>query len=218
MRLVRIPAPGQFISVTPDTTMPRYSAETYPESTDVLCWHCCHSFSGPPIPLPLSYDTSRDVFRVYGVFCSTRCMAGYSRDNRAILPGASNGSIGMAVFQFITRWTGHTDPKRIHRAPPRCLLKAFGGYMTLDEFRGGGDCDIVPMPPRCILQEQVFHERQQSKSHIRVGPVWTSRAPLSAPGAASSAGETLKLKRKHQRTNEAPKVKRTILEQALGMC
>lgn len=215
MRLVRIPAPGQFVSVTPDTTVPQYDADPYPESTDVLCWHCCHAFQGRPIPLPLSYDDTRDVFRVFGVFCSLRCMSGYSRDNRAILPGASHGSIGMAVFLFIKRWSGISNPRNIERAPPRCLLKAFGGYMTLEEFRGEGDRDIVPMPPRCILQEQVFHERQRSTSHTHVNRVWTPRT-YSGSVLPPVPGETLKLKRKHQRT-EPVKTKRTILEQALGM-
>lgn len=215
MRLIRIPGPGRFSCVTPDTTLPQYDGDTYPESTSVLCWHCCHGFEGRPIPLPLSYSHARDAYRVMGVFCSIGCMVAYSRDNRAILPGASNGSIGMTIFQFVKQWTGNSDPRAVQRAPPRCLLMAFGGSMTLEEFRAGGECDIVSMPPRCILQEQVLYERQRSMSHTHVSASWASTRSGAASDVTTS-GETLKLKRKHQH-KDPPKAKRTILEQALGL-
>ena len=39
-------------------------AADWPAATDVLCWHCCHAFDGPPLPLPIKYDDRRDVFHV----------------------------------------------------------------------------------------------------------------------------------------------------------
>jgi len=123
----------------------------------------------------------------------------------------------MSVFYFWKRWTGMSDPRKMERAPPRCLLKAFGGHLTLDEFRGTGDTDIVCMPPKCILQEQVYHERQRSVSHTHVSSMWKPK--LQGFASCVTGGETLKLKRKHQQSKPVGpvKVKKTILEQALGM-
>ena len=145
-------------------------------------------------------------------------MIAYSRDQRVLLPGASGGTIGMSVFYFWKRWTGLSDPRKMERAPPRCLLKAFGGHLSLEEFRASGPAsDIVVMPPKCILQEQVYHERQRSVSHTHVSSMWAPK--LTQASAAGGSGETLKLKRKHQQAKSIGpvKVKKTILEQALGM-
>lgn len=169
--------------------------------------------------MALAYDDRTDRFRVYGTFCSFACVGGYARDNRGSIPGSSNGSIGMAIFDMYKRWTGRTDPATLRKAPPRCLLRAFGGTMTIDEFRaasGSSRGEVVRMPPRCILHEQVYHERVTSKAHMHVTPAWARGAPRQA-AASSGGGETLKLKRKYQAAPEKPKTKRTILEQALGI-
>lgn len=213
--LVKTSRFGTFVSVTPETSTPPYDREEYPTSTDTLCWHCCHAFDGQPVPLPLSYDHHRDAYKVYGTFCSFRCVFGYLRDNRQTLPGASNGTIGMTAFQMYRQWTGQSDPRRIERAPPRCMLKAFGGSMSIEQFRGSSDLIYDRLPPKCILHEQVYHERLQSDSHRNV----RSREPsIPATRHDRSTGETLRLKRKHQHTVPVRSTgKKTILEQTLGI-
>lgn len=199
--------------------MPSFEGETYPESTSILCWHCCHSFETRPLPMPVSYSKSR--YRVYGVFCSFGCMNGYLRDNRHSIPGSSSGSIGMTVFDFFKAMTGCRDPRKIPKAPPRCALKAFGGYMSIEEFRasstGPEPLEFVRVPPKCILTEQVYHERRQSMSHTRSSPAWSHAAMIkNRDDLDVPVGETLKIKRKYQ-VPAPQKKKRTILEQALGI-
>jgi hypothetical protein len=211
--IVQTPAPGRFVK-TVDTSATTDKGHVYPGTTDTLCWHCCHAFETQPIPLPLSYAQHLDAYRVYGTFCSFACMTGYLRDYRQTLPGASHGSIGMTVFDFYRRCTGNSSPSSLTQAPPRCLLKAFGGHMTIDEFRGSTS-DYVALPPRCILHEQVYHERLHSKAHH------VSRStmiPQVGKSGTQPTEETLRLKRKHQSVAPitVPK-KRTILEQALGI-
>lgn len=212
--LVKTPRTGKFVSVTPDTHAPTYGDE-YPESTDVLCWHCCHSFEGRPIPLPLSYNQHLDAYRVYGTFCSFRCMLGYLGDYRQSIPGASNGSIGMTVFDFYRKCTGDSNPAHLQRAPPRCMLKAFGGHMSLEDFRSHTESTFTKVPSRCILHEQVYHERLHSQSHRHIRSMAGSIQPSSS---TQSGGETLRLKRKYQNTDPPkPSTKKTILEQTLGI-
>jgi len=223
--IVQTPGPGRFVKTLDTAASPpsppaaddTVSGTLYPESTETLCWHCCHGFETQPIPMPLSYRQDLDTYRVYGTFCSFACMAGYLRDSRQSLPGASNGSIGMTVFDFYRRCTGNSKPSSLNRAPPRCMLKAFGGHMTIDEFRGSTS-DFVALPPRCILHEQVYHERLHSKAHRTHRSTMIPQIGIQATGQPA-AEETLRLKRKHQTVapiTTAPK-KRTILEQALGI-
>lgn len=215
--IVQTPGPGRFVKTveTPPPSPPGGDDE-YPTSTETLCWHCCHAFDTQPIPMPLSYRQDLDAYRVYGTFCSFECIAGYLRDYRQTLPGASNGSIGMTVFDFYRRCTGNSSPSSLTRAPPRCLLKAFGGHMTIGEFRGSTS-DFVALPPRCILHEQVYHERLHSKAHHTSRSTMIPQVGTTTKQPATE--ETLRLKRKHQSVapiSTVPK-KRTILEQALGI-
>jgi hypothetical protein len=94
------------------------------------------------------------------------------------------------------------------------MLKAFGGTMTLEEFRGPSSVTYDRLPPKCILHEQVYHERLHSTSHRHV------RSVVSEPTASGRTvpGETLRLKRKYQNTEPPrPTTKKTILEQTLGI-
>lgn len=219
--VVKSQGPGHFVRVEPETSVPRYDADVYPESTDTLCWHCCHAFECRPVPLALSYDSKREAFRVYGTFCSFECAGAYARDTP--VPGSSGGAVGMAMFQMFREVTGCTDPRRYRKAPPRCMLRAFGGTMTIEEFRAASGDDrpeLVRVPRKCILIEQVYHERRASTSHMHVTPSWARNAPTIRAGSTGiGGGETLKLKRKYQQTEpaKARPAKKTILEQALGI-
>lgn len=172
--------------------------------------------------MPIRYDTVKNAFRVYGTFCSFACMNGYLRDNRHSIPGSSGCSIGMSIFDFFKKYTGIQDPRKLVKAPPRCLLRAFGGYMSITEFRQASDDGVAfdRLPPKCILDEQVYHERITSKSHEATFKPWTVKQSARGMDILATSktitGDTLKLKRKHQ-TQDPPKTKRTILEQALGI-
>jgi hypothetical protein len=88
--------------------------------------------------------------------------------------------------------------------------------MTIDEFRGS-NADYVAMPPRCILHEQVYHERLHSKAHHASRSTMIPQVGTTTTQPATE--ETLRLKRKHQTVEPITTVpkKRTILEQALGI-
>jgi hypothetical protein len=101
------------------------------EHEDVrLCWHCCHEIHVKVIQYPFSYDAIRDKFKVGGQFCSWECIKGYQRD---VMSGAVSGIHQMNIRHYRKKMTGLTD--HVIPAPPFMTLKAFGGHLTIDEFR-----------------------------------------------------------------------------------
>ena len=95
-----------------------------------LCWHCCHPWQGEAIPYPFAYDDRTRKFKVGGQFCSFECIKGYSRDTVSV---AVSGIHLMNIRHYRKVLTGRTDP--FMPAPPKIVLRAFGGNLTIDEFR-----------------------------------------------------------------------------------
>lgn len=100
---------------------------------DVLCWHCAHHFDNMPIMIPKSVWHTPDVdkyeYICYGNFCSVSCAKTYLLDRNDFSVGHS-----LMLLARVAR-----DVYRINDdiccAPPRVLLTAFGGNLTIDEFR-----------------------------------------------------------------------------------
>ena len=95
-----------------------------------LCWHCCHPWQGEAIPYPFAYDDRTKKFKVGGQFCSFECIKGYSRDTVSV---AVSGIHLMNIRHYRKIITGRTDP--FMPAPPKIVLRAFGGNLTIEEFR-----------------------------------------------------------------------------------
>ena len=122
--------------------------EPWPSEPDpgALCWYCCHGFSGTmPLPMPIGYCADRDVFLVAGCFCSWACMKAFNFERRHYRRDIN----ALNISHFIHRCRGKPTPVR--SAPPRCQLRAFGGHLTIEEFRAAsrveGD-DAAPTVPR----------------------------------------------------------------------
>jgi hypothetical protein len=135
-------------------------------------------------------------------------MYAYNRDSGKAARGYEKGD-GLAIFQFAKVVLGSANEAlKVRAAPPRQLLRSFGGYMSIEAFR---ECatTLARMPPKCVLVEQVFHDKLRSESRERDHinhPITTAKAPTS------SSGEMLKVK------GAVPKKKRkTILEETLGV-
>ena len=96
----------------------------WPTKCNTLCWWCCHSFESIPIPCISKYDSIRKRFKIYGIFCSWNCSAAYAmKENDSVMN-----------LQLLKReWTG--DTSNIERSPSRYILKAFGGHMSIEEYR-----------------------------------------------------------------------------------
>lgn len=106
------------------------SGSQWPKKTDILCWWCCHSFDTVPLPCPVSYDSIKDHYKLDGIFCSWSCVAAYSKKEYMSL------ELVYSLYEKIME-DGESSAKSysIPIAPPKTLLKSFGGYMSIGQYR-----------------------------------------------------------------------------------
>ena len=102
--------------------------KSWPETTNIYCWWCCHPFSCMPCALPEYYR--KDKFYVCGCFCSFNCSASYnfSKNDDDMWERYS-------LLNLMYKKLYNEKFVKINLAPPREILKIFGGYMTIEEFR-----------------------------------------------------------------------------------
>lgn len=112
-------------------------ADGYPTKTNVRCWWCCHAFKGVPIGIPISY--AKDAFKTCGCFCTFGCALAYRNQNR-IETDCSLEFMRSKVFK-----DENTD--LVVSAPPREMLKIFGGQMSIQEFRKGTELYTIQYAP-----------------------------------------------------------------------
>ena len=101
---------------------------SWPESTNIYCWWCCHQFTGIPCAIPEYYK--KDKFYVSGCFCSFNCSASYSFSKND-----NNIWERYSLLNLMYKQLYNQKFTKISLAPPREVLKIFGGYMSIDEFR-----------------------------------------------------------------------------------
>ena len=127
-------------SVLDKVSTDRYNAQTG-------CFWCCHGFNWTAFVLPKSYDTYKNIYIAEGNFCSPECALAYNySDNRT---------------SDSTKWSQHAllrslyselyKDKVLSSAPPRTLLRMFGGPLDIVQFReySAGDNYIIhsELPP-----------------------------------------------------------------------
>jgi len=97
------------------------------EKTNIACWWCCHQFDTHPVCAPVKYNEHKDIFTVVGCFCSFNCAKAY-----AMKDFKNNSSIALNSFLYkrVTGQLAHIKP-----APPKTVLKMFGGPLTIKEYR-----------------------------------------------------------------------------------
>lgn len=96
--------------------------------TDVACWWCCHTFDNVPIGIPDSYHDGR--YKMFGCFCSFNCALAYNRDLRDYRTYERQ-----SLIHHLKAELGADDGIRLDAAPPRQVLKMFGGTLDIEEFR-----------------------------------------------------------------------------------
>ncbi len=112
--------------------------QEWPDQTNIHCWWCCHQFDGPPCTLP-EY-IRRDKFYVSGCFCSFNCAASYNFNKND-----NNVWERYTLLNLMYKKLYNLPFVKIEMAPPREVLKMFGGYMDIEEFRN-----------YCIKQDRRF--------------------------------------------------------------
>jgi hypothetical protein len=103
---------------------------------DVCCWWCSHTFDTLPLGLPEKYYDKK--FHVIGNFCSFNCAMAFNLSlndhkiwDRVSLLYHMRNMIYLNIYP-------NRDVKKLDDiivAPPRSMLKMFGGSLTIENFR-----------------------------------------------------------------------------------
>lgn len=131
--------------------------DSWPSSTTIHCWHCCHSFTNMPIGIPIklipacgqassSEGDQRNhlqyKFLVFGVFCSPGCALSYSYLPSNDVPIVQRLNIKQLLILMMKTITGQSHI-HIAPAPSRLALTKFGGDMTIEQFRSCSDSNFI---------------------------------------------------------------------------
>lgn len=130
-----------------------------------LCWHCCHPCEIPPVHLPVTHDDRRDEFVCMGAFCSWACAKAYARD---YMSSHRWGPIGMNIQMFRRRTESGYRSRPLVSAPPRPMLKAFGGHLSVEEFRKRSAAEVryAVLPVRMRPLYMMLEERRRTGDEI----------------------------------------------------
>lgn len=113
-----------------NTSIEFYNSKTkerLPETTYQHCQWCTCSFDTPPISLPLSRINNK--FYVTGCFCTFNCALAYNYDKYQSTKW-ENSALLHLLYKMI-----HNKYTKILPAPPKELLKIYGGPLTIEEYR-----------------------------------------------------------------------------------
>lgn len=105
---------------------------TYPNTTNIYCWWCCHPFKDTPVQIPFRYK--KDKFEGSGCFCSYNCASAYNISN---LGKVSNEIIceRNSLLHLMYKKLNKVKHVEIKPAPPKEILQIFGGIISIDEYR-----------------------------------------------------------------------------------
>lgn len=98
-----------------------------PESSDSACYWCCHSFSNRPVVLPIR-DTGEHLI-VMGNFCCPECAMAYLFDIH------QDSHTRWEQLSLLNRIYTEACNGKITPAPPRTVLRLFGGSLSIQEYR-----------------------------------------------------------------------------------
>jgi len=98
-----------------------------PDRVDAACFWCCHIFDHKPIVLPIR--DQGDYIQVQGNYCSPECAMSYLFDMQ------QDSYARWEQLSLLNRLYGQAVGGPIKPAPPRTVLKLFGGPMSIQEYR-----------------------------------------------------------------------------------
>lgn len=101
------------------------------EKTDIACWWCAHHFNTIPCFIPDKYVDG--VFYVFGCFCTYNCVLAY---NMYMMNDHKLSTRISLIKQLYSKVFPNSQESDISVAPPKELLKMFGGTLSIEEYRG----------------------------------------------------------------------------------
>jgi hypothetical protein len=101
--------------------------KSIPQNSDCACFWCCHTFTNRPVVLPIR-DTG-EYLQVTGNFCCPECAAAYLFDIK------QDSHTRWEQFALLYRVYGEACQGKINPAPPKNILKLFGGNLNITQYR-----------------------------------------------------------------------------------
>jgi len=155
-----------------------------------LCWWCCHPWEGDVVlHMPYKLEPKTHMYLTMGQFCSWNCVSAYNKDRHS---EHKTSTINSFIGVLHKKMTGKLKfPKP---APSRYALKAFGGTLTIEEFRNlnGENIPIVSFPGQIHKSQEVIPQNKITFSDPSANEIKTK---LSSINNSNTKTETLKLKR-----------------------
>ena len=97
--------------------------------------------------MPIEHDERTDVFTVVGAFCSFACMKAYNSGRKSSRKDVNYLNISLFARRFYGKCV------RIPPALPKTNLAAFGGTMSIEEFRAAAVDPAYPPDPFSLKGE-----------------------------------------------------------------
>ena len=113
--------------------LPGYEKEDYNiklNSSNSVCWNCCHCINNEVLSQPIKYENN--VFTTVGNFCNYSCISRYIIDSNESSENIFNK---LSILNLYYNIKNNTKSKSVTPAPSKLVLKMFGGYMDINEYR-----------------------------------------------------------------------------------
>ena len=113
--------------------LPGYEKEDYNikmNTNNSVCWNCCHCINNEVLSQPIKYENN--VFTTVGNFCGYSCISRYIIDSNESSENIFNKLSTLNLYYNIKN---NTKSKSVTPAPSKLVLKMFGGYMDIEEYR-----------------------------------------------------------------------------------
>ena len=125
-----------------------HNTREYSEHT--ACFWCCYKFIGHQFVSPISYDAYKHVYTCEGNFCSPECALANLYSEQTISDGTRWNRHSLLNFLYAPLYSDPISP-----APPRALLRIFGGPLDIEQFRNyiatTNDVILSSLPPIRML-------------------------------------------------------------------
>ena len=145
-------------------TVQKISTHNLHFTQNTKCWWCRNGFNTPCLELPEDYYN--DTFFCIGNFCSYNCAKAYNIDINDNNIWKRESLINLMYYMTYNRF------KNIEPSPSWLILKEFGGFMSINDFRKNFETNnseyILLYPP--LISRQMQIEESYKKTNT-TGPI-----------------------------------------------
>lgn len=142
-------------------TLQERTSEFYLTETKSCCYWCTEPINDLPLPMAHAYREVKNKwwFDVSGQYCTPACSLAHVTSKKIKL--STTIFMFSKVYNFKSKCPETGKLRKMIPAPPPYLLKKFGGYMTIEEFRATGRLGIMaqfiqlPFLPMSIGIEEI---------------------------------------------------------------